>query len=179
MIKLKPSERIKVRVRKHWFILLEHIAALLLVLFLPFVLYAFIGGTDTSLGSSQTTSFTLAPDLFLFLAAGWMLLIWMKLAGIWTDFHLDVWVVTNRRIVNVEQMGFFHREISTLQVEKIQDITVEVKGIFATIFDFGNIHVQTAAESREFSIHGVPHPRKIKEVILKQHDIVIEKEDNE
>ncbi len=87
-----------------------------------------------------------------------------------------MWVITNKRLIDVEQFGFFHREVSTLRMEQIQDITVETRGIVATLLNFGNIHVQSAAESREFTIRGIPNPKKIKELIFKQHDRAIEKD---
>jgi uncharacterized membrane protein YdbT with pleckstrin-like domain len=84
---------------------------------------------------------------------------------LWTDYYLDVWIVTNRRVIDVEQRGLFSREIATMQLSKIQDITTEVKGFLPTLIGFGDVHVQTAGLEREFVIRGVPHPHKTREMI--------------
>lgn len=176
MIKLKQGEKVKMKIRKHWFVLFERVVILVFIFIAPFILYVFVAGKVTSIGANQTIFLSLTPSLFVFLIATWSLLIWMKLASIWTDYYLDMWIVTNRRIVDIEQKGFFNREVSTLPIERIQDVTIEVKGVVATVLNFGNIHVQTAGESREFSIRGIPDPRNTKEIILKQHELTSNEE---
>lgn len=149
---------------------------LFLVFLAPFIIHAFVAGTEIAFGANTTVVLELGASLYLFLASLWALLIWMKCIAIWTDYYLDMWVVTNRRLIDIEQYGFFHRETSTLRMEQIQDITTETRGILPTIFNFGHIYVQSAAESREFTIRGIPNPRNIKELIFKQHDRMTEKE---
>ena len=112
--------------------------------------------------------------IIIFAISIWTLIAWIKLFTIWTDYYLDVWFITNKRIIDIEQKGFFRREISTFRMERIQDITIEIKGILQTFLDFGDIHVQTAGESQEFIIRGIGHPKQIKEIIMYQSDIALE-----
>ena len=49
-------------------------------------------------------------------------------------FHLDVLIVTNDRLVDVEQNGLFSRTVAEVDLYQIQDVTSEVKGVFASIF---------------------------------------------
>jgi len=177
MIKLKPGEEIVRKVRKHWFVLLERLVILFFIFLAPFILYAFISGIEVQFGQEKMIILELNTALFIFISAAWSLFIWMKCIAIWTNYYLDMWVITNKRLIDIEQHGFFHREISTLRMEQIQDITIETRGIVATLLNFGHIHVQSAAESREFTIRGIPNPQKIKELIFKQHDRAIEKDD--
>ena len=174
MFHLKDNEKLKIKARRHWFILFGRIIVILFVFISPFILYALMFNTakENILTGFFPTAIT--PALIIFLSALWSLLIWLKLAAVWTDYYLDIWIVTNRRIIDIEQKGFFRREVSTLRTEQIQDITVRVHGIFATILNFGDIHVQSAGESREFIARGIPNPNAVKEMILKQHDKVIE-----
>jgi hypothetical protein len=85
---------------------------------------------------------------------------------IWIDYYFDVWIVTNERIVNIEQKGLFSRGISELELENIQDITVEVLGIIPTFLNYGNLYVQTAAEKERFIFKHVPDPYAIKDLIM-------------
>lgn len=88
----------------------------------------------------------------------------------WTDFYLDVLVVTDHRIINIEQKALFARETSSLHLDKIQDVSVEVFGILATFLSFGNLKIQTAGEMEEFIIKGIKDPDAIKQTILEQHE---------
>jgi len=175
MIKLKSGEHIKKKVRKHWFVLFERISVLAFIFLLPFIFYAIAASTSAGTTIRESLSFSFNTELLLFISALWAMLIWMKFAAVWTDYYLDIWIVTNQRIVDVEQLGFFHREISTLHTERIQDVTIKIRGFIATILGFGDIHVQTAGESREFIIRGIPDPQHVKEIILKQHDEALQR----
>lgn len=83
------------------------------------------------------------------------------------DWFLDVWVVTDERIVDVNQSGVFGREIAELQLAKVQDVAVEQKGVFATVFNYGRIRVQSAGEKMHFEFHGISRPNEIQKKIIE------------
>ena len=85
---------------------------------------------------------------------------------IWIDYYFDVWIVTERRIINIEQKGLFSRVVSELELEKIQDITTDVKGVIPTFLNFGDLHVQTAAEKERFLFRDIPDPYDVKNLIM-------------
>ena len=169
MITLRDDETIKKVVRRHWFILLGRTFGLLIILAAPFVLYGFTYGREIALG---LTSFTISvePTLLVFFGALWALIIWLRFFHTWTDHYLDGWIVTDKRIIDIEQFGFFSRQVSSFRMERIQDITIDIHGIIPTLLDFGDIHVQTAGDSQEFVLKGAPNPKRLKELILKESD---------
>lgn len=109
--------------------------------------------------------------MFLF---SWFLLMWIGAFIIWTDYFLDVLIVTNKRIINIEQKALFSREIASLRLDKIQDITIDINGVLATFLSFGNIRIQTAGEQEEFLVRFIKNPESLKSTILKEHDRVSE-----
>jgi hypothetical protein len=82
-------------------------------------------------------------------------------------FHiLNIWIVTDTRILDIWQITFFNRKISELHLESIQDISVNTNGIIQSYFNFGNIDIQTAASAQHFTFEEVPHPLEIKDKIM-------------
>ena len=169
MIKLAADEQVELERHKHWFIVAAEISGYVVAFIVPFIAYAWIAGTEVLVGE-RTFMLLLETPLVLFIASLWALVIWMRIAGIWTDYYLDVWTITNKRIIDIEQKGFFHRETSVFVIERVQDVTIETRGIIATLLNFGDIHVQTAGESQEFIMHGIANPKYVREVILRQLD---------
>jgi hypothetical protein len=95
----------------------------------------------------------------------------MMLAMIWTDHYLDIWVITSRRIININQVNLFRRQTASFQLERLQDITVEVSGIIETLLDFGTINAVTASGiHEEFRARHLPKPQQIKSLILQAAD---------
>lgn len=166
MLDLDPNEQIILKVRRHKLALILESLFLAFFVILPPILY----------GVSEKLVVIEGNDLALFLAvySGILLLGWVIFFIIWTNYYLDVLLVTNKRIVDVEQKGFFHRELSTVRLDNVQDITVNIGGILATLLDFGTIRIQTAAEAREFIIKDVPKPNEVKSVIYDLHNKLLE-----
>ncbi|EKE20314.1 MAG: hypothetical protein ACD_8C00022G0020 [uncultured bacterium] len=95
-----------------------------------------------------------------------MLAIWIFSFLIWVDYYFDIWIITNERIVNIEQKGLFTRHVSELRYNKIEDITTEVTGFIPTVLNFGDVQIQTAAELSEFRFRTISDPYHIKSVIM-------------
>jgi uncharacterized membrane protein YdbT with pleckstrin-like domain len=164
MITIQPDERVILEAHRHWLALLRNIIMSIFLVILPFVIFSVlnkIGIPVVELG--------LLP-LFVFLTSAWAFVIWIFFYVAWTDYYLDILVLTDKRLIDVEQRGLFSREVSELRIENIQDATVQVNGLLETLLDLGSIHVQTAASSREFVIKHVPHPSKVKDIILGHYD---------
>ena len=105
-------------------------------------------------------------NLFIFIENTIMLFLWIYSFFIWIDYYFDIWVITSERIINIEQKGLFIRSVSELKFERIQDVTVEVGGIIPTVLNYGDVFVQTAAETERFVFRHISNPYAIKDLIM-------------
>ncbi len=96
--------------------------------------------------------------------------LWLFFAYTWVDYWLDLWIVTDERIINIEQVGLFNRVISEQRLLRVQDATSEVKGLFPTFLDYGYVYIQTAGERERFVFEQVPHPDLVKRLIVEAHE---------
>lgn len=150
--------------RRHWFVILGHSVSIALMLAIIVAAAIVVRGLPVELPAGN-------PDALLaFVIALFGLLAWTAFFVGWTNYYLDVWVITNRRILDIEQHSFFTREVSEFRLDRVQDITVQVRGLLAEFFDFGDVHVQTAGKAHEFIISSAPHPYRVKEVITRAVD---------
>ncbi|OGH94271.1 MAG: hypothetical protein A2538_01750 [Candidatus Magasanikbacteria bacterium RIFOXYD2_FULL_41_14] len=81
-------------------------------------------------------------------------------------FYLDMWIVTNDRLIDVYQKNLFSRTISELDLYQIQDVTSDVHGLFPSIFNYGNVTIQTAGPVPKFIIHNAHRPHKLRQLVL-------------
>jgi hypothetical protein len=89
----------------------------------------------------------------------------------WTHYYLDLWIITDRRIILVDQIHFFNRRVSIFRLERLQDIEFEITGIIPTILNFGTVKAQTASSfESNFKTSGLPDPRGIQSIIQKATD---------
>ena len=171
-IQLEEGEKILRTVNKHWFVIVWHAITISVVAIAPLV-----GWVTLSMLAQQVES-ALAMDLsnhlayFIYFYSFWLLVCWMTFILAWTTQHLDIWVVTTRRVIVIDQVSLFRRRIGSFRLEKLQDVNIEVDGIIATFLDYGTIEAETASggHDKEFNTTHLPHPRDIKAVILKAAD---------
>jgi hypothetical protein len=51
--------------------------------------------------------------------------------------------ITDQRVVDIDQGGFFEKIVSDVPLDEIEDIFGKIKGIFGTIFRYGDLSIQT------------------------------------
>jgi len=105
--------------------------------------------------------------LFTMVACIYVMSVWLFAFLEFTDYYLDIWIVTSERILATEQKGLFNRVASELHLAAVQDVTSELRGMVGTFLDFGDVQVQTAGEKERFQFDNVDHPEKVKETIIR------------
>ena len=167
MIEIADSEKIIRIVRKHWFVLLGDIFMLIFFVAIPVVLlFAFhLLPFDSILRfeGSQASAST-----FFFFA--WIFIVWMIGWNMWTDYYLDVLLLTNSRIFDIEQHGLFRRTSASFRINKIQNVSVLQVGIIQTMLDFGTLKLETAGEGEDFTASFIAHPYEVKKFINELQD---------
>jgi uncharacterized membrane protein YdbT with pleckstrin-like domain len=149
-------------VHRHWFNIATHFFAIVLlvaVLFGSFSVFPLLFADW--LGSDMSR-------LILFFQNSVILVLWIYAFLVWIDYFFDVWIITNERIINIEQKGLFVRSVSELKFARIQDVTTEVRGMLPTILNFGDVKVQTASDDDFFLFRQVPDPYHVKDVIMER-----------
>lgn len=107
--------------------------------------------------------------LLIILVTIYYLSLWLFFTFAWVDYYLDLWIVTDDRIINIEQAGLFNRVISEQSIVRVQDVTSEVRGLLPTFLNYGHVYVQTAGERARFIFEQVPQPDLVKKVVLQGH----------
>lgn len=95
----------------------------------------------------------------------WALLTVSLIAVTFFKWYFNVNIVTNERIVDIDFDKLFDHRVSEAQLEKIEDVSHSAVGMWAIIFDYGSVYVQTAAEQREFEFKRIPRPRDVQDTI--------------
>lgn len=74
-------------------------------------------------------------------------------------WYYTVYIVTDQRMRQVTQKGFFGTDVVELRLSKIQNISYNIPGFSGEIFGFGTLVIQTYVG--DLVIQKVEHPNKI------------------
>jgi hypothetical protein len=156
----QDDEEIVLVVRQHWIYLTEKVLIwLVFVAILFFFDYVIANYFPALLNKPGLDYINLIKNIYV------MFLV-LSLFTIWTIHYLTVWVVTNKRVVNITQPAIFAQRISELTFPNIEDISSDTRGIFATMFSYGSVEIETAGEHENFIFEKIPHPKDMERLIF-------------
>ncbi|MFA5030411.1 MAG: PH domain-containing protein [Patescibacteria group bacterium] len=154
---LASDEEVKLFLRRHPIVLINHVFWFVIIGLVPPVAWIWLA-TQTDLFEDGESFIR----IILILVVSLFYLFWLRtLFTMWLDYYLDVWVVTTKRIMKIEHEGMFHRKVSEQELSRIQDVTTETNGFLQTVMKFGDIKVQTAAETENFVFRDIQDPELV------------------
>jgi hypothetical protein len=158
----KLNEQVHYMLRRHWITFLPTIFIFIVMLLVPVVVYSLIQ--------------KLFPDLLPGPIAYPVSILFGSTYGLFTllffyaqfiDYYLDLWIITNERVVDIEQKGLFDRTISELELENIQDVTSSVRGFWGTILHYGDAYIATASSTDTIVFKQIPNPDFVRQELIR------------
>ena len=156
---LKDWEEIKLVLKRHWITLVYTFGHFLFLVISVVVILAF-KSSMFSIISDSLLNILLIVYISIFLL---IIYIW------WMKYELDLFIITNKRVVWIEQKSFMDRNISECSLEDVQEVNARTTWIFANLLDYWVVTIHTASEKSEFEMDFLPDPfenqRKMTNVI--------------
>lgn len=149
--------------RKHWIVIFSN--AVVMAIFAVIPIAGLLYGNQVLGTWLQDNGVVITENNILFFSAAWVLFVWIMFVVMWTNYYLDVIMVTNKRILDIEQFILFSKDEVTIPLNRIEDVKIEVKGVFPTLLRYGNIQIQTAGAHREAIMKMMNNPEAIKNQI--------------
>lgn len=84
----------------------------------------------------------------------------------WYLWRMNVYVLTNLRLIDISQKSLFNRAVAEIPMEILQDVTYELKGPVQHMLNIGTVIVQTASYT-EVTLDQMTDPQAIQQALLK------------
>ncbi|MCC6934098.1 MAG: PH domain-containing protein [Candidatus Yanofskybacteria bacterium] len=159
---MEEGEEVVMKVHRHWLFIVTRIIVLALLLVAPLL------AAEAFRASGVLGEGGISGAARMTLWALWGLVLWVVFWQFWTTYYMDIWVITNRRIIDIDYERLFDRNIAILRLDRVQDITTHVQGVVGTLLKYGKVVVQTAGSDKEFVIDQIAHPEALRDAISFQ-----------
>lgn len=123
--------------------------------------------TQTNLFDSVLAPLNISSTSSRALALAWYFLAFAIAVQNILSWYFNVYILTSKRIVDIDFQQLLYRKISSTELSNVQDITYTKGGIPQTLFDYGDIHIQTAGTLPQFEFLRVPNPSFVQTEIEK------------
>lgn len=139
--------------RKHWIVLVPHLIGFLCIVVFPVLFLLFI--------PQDALSSIMSPFAYRIIAG-------IALVGITYYFHrfflrffayyLQIMIITNFRVIQLDQTLFFNRNRDSIDLPEIQDIVIQQKGVIKTILNYGELTITLSSAHSSKMLTCVPNP---------------------
>jgi hypothetical protein len=146
------DEAVVLFTREHWWGLLRR-------MFFPLIALALIIAALILIEQSL-------PALLGIAVIGGVLILGGIVSYVFIDWRNDYWVVTNRRIVHVDEIVLIRKKRDEIPLPSVTQVQYERHGIAAAILDFGDLEVETFTGN--VGMRDMPNPMNIKVEIQEE-----------
>ena len=147
------QEEILVVLRQHWFTNVKWILIAIAMGFLPSFFRIF------PVFDSLPVSFQAVAALF------WYLMTFAYAFEKFLSWYFNVYIITDERIVDIDFHNLLNKRFSEAKISMIQDVTSVTIGLASTMFNYGTVLIQTAAEIPEIQFENVPNPQVVIKIL--------------
>ena len=146
----RPDEKVIRILRRHKIIFWKAIFSILFIFLAVGILFCFV----------VFDFWSIVLILFIsLLASGGIFAYW------WYLWFNDLYILTDQRLIDIDQNDLFSRRVNEMPLDRIQDVTYEVIGLLPTLFHFGKVIIKTAGPEKDIVIETIPNPQQVAEEI--------------
>lgn len=156
----KEKEKILLFLRAHFLTNLSWILITLILIVLPLMILAFLSSFKLDfLSAPAAFRFTIVFTFFYYLLVSSYILV------NFLHWFYNVFIVTSERIVDIDYSDIVVHNVAVTGLSHVQDINYTQSGFIPTLFNYGDLFVQTAGDERNFEAYSIPKPREATAVI--------------
>lgn len=149
----KPQERVLLILRAHPITNSFWLLVTAILFFLPLIFGEFLGYLNISANQQ------------LFLIIGYYALVFSFALNKFYFWYFNIGVITNQKIVDVDAHNLLNTITTASVISNIEEVDKKSLGFWSSVFDYGDIHVETAGEIPSIEFLKVPHPSEVVEII--------------
>lgn len=153
---LHDDETLQQVYRKHEVTLVPKVFEIFLLIFVPW----FLGLKYDFIFSSR-----LHTIIFLL----WTLLVAIYTLNVFLLWSINVYIVTSKRLLHIKHTGIFKKLVNETPLDRILNVSFSTKGVFSTMFDYGDVFVQIVGLDHPLVLTEIPMPSKVKDLIWQMH----------
>lgn len=154
-----PGEEILLLLRAHPITNIPWITLAIFVFLVPF-LVSFLApllGFEASLIPQ--------PFILVFLIINYLLVLIIAFEG-FLYWYFNATIITNEKVIDIDFEQLLYKAVDLAPLPKIEEADSVTAGFFGTIFNYGNVNIQTAGATVAIEMKKIPKPALVADMIL-------------
>jgi hypothetical protein len=149
----ESGEKVILLIRQHPITNIPWLVAVVVMLFAPLILQYF------PILNFLPMRFQLMGLLF------WYLLTLAAFFEGFLNWFYNIFIITDLQVVDVDFLNLIYKQVNAAHLSKVQSVSFDQGGLLESLFDYGDVLIQTAAEIENIYFMHVPHPAIVAKTI--------------
>lgn len=77
----------------------------------------------------------------------------------------NVGIVTDQRVLDVDYFNIIQKSVNATTLEEVSDVGAKTNGFIRSLFNYGDVLVQTAGPASDIDFRAVPQPAEVVSII--------------
>lgn len=110
-------------------------------------------------------SLLISPALLVITTLFYYLVLFAFAVLYFTLWYFNAGIITNKRIIDIDVPNILIRVLSEARLNAVQDVTITQVGGIRSIFNYGDVDIQTEAVRQNLEFYRVPQPNFIRTLV--------------
>jgi len=154
-----PDEKILLFLRRHFITNVSWIFITFVLFLVPVFFFIFRSELEVLGAFNLPVRFTIIFTIFYYL-----IVLTYAFINFITWFY-NVFIVTQKRIIDIDYSNIVIHNVAFTKLSHVQDVNYTQVGFIHSLFNYGNVFVQTAGNEPNFEALSVPQPRRAAHII--------------
>jgi uncharacterized membrane protein YdbT with pleckstrin-like domain len=155
-----PDEHIILLLRSHPITNLPWILWAIVLALMPFIL----PGVMRAIGLDNPLN--LPPGYYAAILVINYLLVWIVIFEGFLNWYFNIYLLTTKRVMDITFSSILLKSVDLAPLENVEEADSTTAGLFGTIFNFGDVAIQTAGAKVAVQMLKVPNPTQVADLIL-------------
>ncbi len=154
----EPDEHILLFLRRHFITNSPWIFFTIVLLILPPLTFILLNTINYSIGFLPTRLMQIVFILYY-------LLVLTNAFVNFIDWYYNISIITTKHVLDIYLQDLVSKKVSATEVSKVQDVDFKQTGTIPTIFNYGDVIIQTAGTELNFVADAVPNPELVVQIV--------------
>lgn len=150
----EPDEEIILFLRRHFITNIPWIITTILLLFVPALLNLFLETFSVNISFLPTNSFLLLTIFYYLLVFAYGIVCYFT-------WFFNISLITQKRVIDIDFSDLVYKNVAATKMDLVQDASYTQVGVIRSVFNYGDVIIQTAGSMENFDLSAVPHPDKV------------------
>lgn len=148
--------------RRHFLTNIHWMLITMLLFFIPLLFIPFSS-------SLSVFNFLELPVRFVLIFAIFYYLVIFTYAFVnFITWYFNVALITNKKVIDVDFSKLVYKNVAATKHSLLQDASYSQIGVLRSLFDYGDVMVQTAGSLENFEFPAVPNPERVVRIVEEQ-----------